>query len=320
MATEGINKIFCGTDVKNTGVCSCAFDPKLIKGAILVPKDLVLTNTQLADANIQATLEGLVEAARTSRIFPFQNFVNITNNSEEAVQQTFGYGPVETVRDGNLNWLFQFRKGGIALLNALRSFNGLTEKYRLLLIEQSNVLIGTSRTDANGDPGLGGIPLENLYTNPWSPATGSELAVYTTNVVMQPVYINELIAFKKVATTSYLLSELTGLQDVVLTVDSVDTDADEVVITAATDCGNVDLNELYGDELAENTAWVYTDADGVAKTITGVTNENGGWTIAISEEVEDGDLISLAAPAVLAAAPINVSGYESNTVTVEVGS
>ena len=46
-----------------------------------------------------------------------------------------------------------------------------------------------------------------------------------------------------------------------------------------------------------------------------------GWVISYTTaDVTDGDTITLAAPTVLDASPINVSGYESDTVTVELGS
>lgn len=319
---EGLNSIFCGTDVKNTGVCDCFFDPKLITGAIFIPKAKVLTATEVLDANIQDTLEALVQQTKSSRIFPFQNFVNITDNSEDPTQQTFGYGPIETVREGNYNWLFQFRKGGLNLSNALRTFNGLTGKYNVIFIENQNTLIGTSRKDANDDWGLGGIPMEDIYTLPWKANDGTNLSQYATRFVFRPEYINELIAFKRVATTSYLLSELVGLEDIKLTIVEADEDADTVDVTATTDCGSTNLYELFADELEEASAWVVKDADGAAITVTVAKNEaTEGWTITYTTgEVTDGDTITLAAPSVLAAAPINVSGYEADTVTVELGS
>lgn len=313
-----LNKIFCGADIKNTGVCDCFFDPKLLTGAILIPTDKVLTDTELSDANIQATLEALVEQTQKLRIYPFQNFVNITDNSEDVTQQTFGYGPIETVREGNYNWLFQFRKGGVNLSNALRTFNGLTGKYKVLFIENQNTLIGTSKKDANDDWGMGGIPLEDLYTLPWKPNDGTNLAQYATRFVFRPQYINELIAFKRVSTTSYLLSELVGLTDI--TLEQVSVDGNDLVVSATTDCGSTDLSELYDDELEEVTAWVATDASGVTKTISSVAYADGQWTLTASTPWEDGDIVSLAAPSVLAAAPINISGYESNELVVEVGS
>src|SRR5688572_7907170 len=120
---EGINKIFCGSDVKNTGRCECYFDPKLITGAIHVPRNRVFTEEELSDLMIQATLESAKLAAKASRIFPIQPFEQVTDGTEAPVKQTFGYGGSRNIREGKVVWLFQFIEGGLSLSNAARSFN-----------------------------------------------------------------------------------------------------------------------------------------------------------------------------------------------------
>lgn len=323
---EGINKIFCGSDVKNTGVCDCFFDPKLITGGLLIPKDKVFTEDELKDENIQATLEAAVQDAKNIRIFPLPSFNGITDNSEDDVVQTFGYGSTESVREGNYNWLLAFRKGGVNLNNNLRTFNGLTAKYRLVLFESQNTIIGTSRKDVNGDDGLGGIPLEDLKAQKWKVNDGTNLTGYGLKVAFKPEYINELIAFKKVAVSSYLLSELAGLEDIKLEIEEVDEGTNTITVSASSDCGSTDMGDEFGEEMEQVTAWLLKNAEGEEKTITGVVftpgtnNTPGKWAITSDEAIEDGDTLTMAAPSVLAAAPINVSGYEANTVTVELGS
>lgn len=323
MATEGLNKIFCGTDIKNTGICECFFDPKLLEGALLVPKDKVFTEDELSDANIAATMAALILANKNLRIFPIQGFVQITDNSEEDTIQTFGYGGQADAKEGNYNWFFQFVNGGLNLSNALRTFNGLTGKYRAVFIDLSqNTILGTSRKDANGDNGLGGIPLERLKTAKWKPADGTNTAVYGIHFSFKAPYINELIAFKKVSIDSLILSELNGLEDIKLTITEADDTGDVVTITAATDCGSTDLYDLYADEFANEEAWVVKNAAGDPITVTVVKNETAkGWDITYTTaDVTDGDTITLAAPSVLAVAPVSVVGYEGDTVTVELGS
>jgi hypothetical protein len=317
---EGLNKIFCGSDVKNTGVCECFFDPKLITGAIFVPKNKVFTSAELLDGSIAATLLAATLAAKASRIFPFQGFVNITPNTEDPTRQTFGYGSISTVREGNYDWLFQFVQGGLNLSNALRTFNGLTGKYAVIFIESQNTLIGTSKLDADGNYGLAGIPMEDIYTRPWSPSDGSNVSVYATQLTFKPAYINENIAFKKVATSSYLLSELAGIEDIIL--ELVEVDGSDATVRADSDCGSTDLFDLYATELANEEAWIVKDADGELKTVSSVTANAGpkNWTVTTSTPYEDGDTIQLAAPAVLAAPPVSITGYESNILTVSIGS
>lgn len=319
---EGINKIFCGTDVKNTGVCDCFFDPKLITGGLLIPANKVFTEEELKDENIQATMETAIADAKNLRVFPLPTFLNVTDNSEDDVVQTFGYGPKEDVREGDYDWLFAFRKGGLNLSNAMRTFNGLISKYRLVMFESQNTIIGTTRKDVNGDNGLGGIPLVNLKTQKWKINDGTNLTGYGTKVGFRPEYINELIAFKKVSITSYLLSELAGLEDIKLTIVETDEEADTVLVTATSDCGSTDMYDDFADALAQAGAWVVKNeaGDTIAKTVT-KDDAAKGWLITYTTaDVTDGDTITLIAPSLLGEAPYNVSGYEADTVTVSPGS
>lgn len=324
---EGLNKIFCGSDVKNTGICECFFDPKLITGAIFVPRNKVFTSTELLDINIAATFAAAVSAVKASRIFPFQPFEAITDNTEEPTRQTFGYGTGKTVREGKYNFAFQFLNGGLNLSNALRTFNGLIGKYAVIFLESQNTIIGTSKKDANDAWGLAGIPMSDIYTRPWRPSDGTNVANYTTEFSFDPVYINEKIAFKKVAIDEYLLAELAGLEDIHLSFATGGEPTEggtTATVIAETDCGSTDVFDLYATELAQSVAWGITDSAGVAKSILTVVQDTDmkGWDITLggADVFEDGDKISLAAPSVLGAVPINVVGYESDTLVVDLGS
>lgn len=303
-----LNKIFCGSDVKNTGVCDCYLDPKLITGALLVPVGRVFTTAELADAQLAATFNTLISAPRATRGYPFNVFNGITDNQEDPTIFTSGYGEPEPVREGNYNWLFNFRKGGVNLSNALRSFNGLIGKYGVIFFDNTNLMIGTTKKDADGNDGIAGIPLTTLYTYPWKVADGTNPAQYRTQFAFRPEYINENIAFVKVDTSVLMLAELTGLESIKLT--SVEFDGDTATITAETDCGSTDVYDLYADEFANEEAWVGVAADdGAALVPTAVAKNAGqkGWDLTFAEDVA---AINLAAPTVLAASPVNVVGYE----------
>lgn len=314
---EGLNKIFCGTDAKNTGICDCFFDPKLMVGAILVPRKKVFTATELADANIQATFDALVMEDSKLRVYPIQGFVAVADGSEDPTNQTFGYGTIEPVKEGHYNWVFQYRNGGVNLSNALRTFNGLTGKYAVLFIESQNHLLGTSKKDANGDNGLAGIPLEVLYTFPWKANDGSNLTSYRTQFNFLPNYINEAIAFKKVDSSQYMLTELAGLEDIHL--ELLDGSGVELTIGADTDCGSTNLYDLFEDEFAQTVAWKAYDSDGAAIAVTGAVKNATlkGWDLTFASAPAK---VTMASPSVLAAAPINVPGYESDELIIGSGS
>lgn len=309
--------------MKNTGICECFFDPALIDGAMKVPLKKVFTEAEISDANIQSTLEAAARAARADRVYPFGPFENITDNTEDPTRQTFGYGTVKTVREGKYNWLFQFINGGLNLSNALRSFNGLTGKYGWIFKDSKNTLIGTSKKDINGNWGLAPVPLADYYARPWRPSDGTNVTNYGVEVSFDPVYINEKIAFKRVSIDSYLLSEFVGLEDIKLAFVGF-SGAASVVVSAETDCGSTNVYDLYADELENPDAWVVKSVTGVEKTIAAVTKNEPleGWTIGLqgAEVFEDGDTVTLAAPSVLAAAPINVVGYEGTTLVIDLGS
>lgn len=319
-----LNKIFCGVDVKNTGVCDCYFDPKLIEGAILVPKNKVFTAEELSDENILATLQALVTAAKAIRIFPFGPFEAITDNTEEPTEQTFGYGNSVPVREGKYNWIFQFIQGGVTLSNNLRTFNYLNSKYSAIFIDASqNVMIGSKKKDVNGQNGLAGVPLTKLYTFPWKAPDGTNVTSYRIQFGFSPIYVNQLLAFRKIDPEILYLPDLVGLENVELEVLAAEDGADVITIGASTDCG-ADMADEFSTELEEVTAWIWKDAAGAVKTITDVTYnpELKGWDITTSDPdgAEDGDTITMAAPTVLAAPPISVAGYESDTVTLDLGS
>lgn len=324
MALEGLNKIFCGADVKNTGICECYFNPKLITGAILVPKGRVYTAEELADAMIQTTLETDVKAVKSSRIFPFQPFEQVTDGTEAVVKQTFGYGSSVNIREGKVVWLFQFINGGLNLSNALRSFNHLIGKYSVIFLESQNTFIGTSRKNAAGVWGLAGVPMIDIYTKPWGISDGSNVSNYAIEFTFDPVYINEKIAFKRVSIDSYLLSELAGLEDIKLSMLEGTEGLAEITIGAETDCGSTDVYDLYDDELATPDAWIVKDSAGVVKAITTVVKNDTlkGWDITLTgpEVFEDGDTITLVAPSILSAPPISVVGYEADILTLDFGS
>lgn len=321
---EGINKIFCGSDVRNTGRCECYFDPKLITGAILVPKNRVLTETEISDLQIQLTLETAARAAKSSRFFPIQPFEQVTDGTEAVVKQTFGYGGSVNIREGKVVLLFQFIEGGLNLSNAARSFNHLIGKYNVIFIESQNTLIGTSRKATDGSWGLAGIPMIDIYTKPWGISDGSNATNYAIEFTFNPVYINEKIAFKRVSIDSYLLSEYNGLEDIKLSSLDGDEGTTSHVVGGATDCGSTDLYDLYDDELALPAAWIVKSSAGVVKPIATVVKDDDlkGWTIGLTGPAvfADGDTITLVAPSVLSDPPISVVGYEADILTLDFGS
>jgi hypothetical protein len=314
-----INKLVCGDAVKNTGYCDCPIDPKLIGGAMLGPLKQVLTEDQLSDANIKETMDMLILEDRNARLYPYMVFNAITDNSEDPTIFTAGYGQPIPVREGLYNWIFGFQKGGVNLSNALRTFNHLTGKYGARFVDKdNNALLGTVADDESGNTGMGPIPLETLYGYPWKPADGSNPAIYRQQFAFDPVYLNELIAFVKYDRKVINLMQLKGLETIELTL--VEDNAPEYIVSADSDCGGTNIYELYSEEFEQLTAWsgVAADDQEVLNPTAVVANDGDEtWTLTFDRAVSS---ISLAAPNILAAAPINVVGYESDEIVIAEGS
>lgn len=271
-----INQIQCQDSIKNTGVCDCYFDPKNFIGAIIAPLSLALEEADLAPNMIASKFAQLIITDKQLRIFPFFGWVGIADNSEDATRQTFGFGGQETVREGKYVLTAEFRKGGLNLNNALRSFNGKQSKYGVFFVDAENTLIGTKVGST-----LKAIPLEDIYTYPWKANDGSKVTQYRTMFNFDPVYVNENIGFVKVDTSVLLLKELEGLTD--LTIKSVAVTNTSITVKLTTSCGE-DLYDTYADELSDTDAFkLANETTGGAITLTSVVKNDTlkAWVITI---------------------------------------
>lgn len=268
-----INKILCAILLRNTGICDCFFDPKNPTGMIFVPQSFKITAANLA--TIQSYLEGKTRAPKGSRIFPIQNFVSINDGTEDPTVESFAFGQKETVREGNYSWTFGFRKGGVSLSNKLRSFNGKEDSFSVLFIDAQNAIYGTSFTESNGDTSIKGIPLSRIYTSPWKVNDGSKNTGYMINVEFAPIHVNEKLAFAKVEPTDYLLTELTGLQDINLKQALAPAANGVFTVSVNTDCGE-NLFDTYGTPLASPALWLASNkATGANIPVTSVVVNEG---------------------------------------------
>lgn len=209
------------------------------------------------------------------RIYPIPNFFAFKDSSEKAVEQKFDYGQVQTVRDGIMDWQFEFRLGGLNLSNALRSYNGYA--WSFLFVDSKNQLLGTQGVDVTGANTIGAINPIEFYQDPFMPNDGKKLSTYTSKFRFQPKYINELVAY--VTTAAFdILSTITGLIDLSLTgVESATPGTYNVTVTSRV--GGVNVGALFSTALASASVWTSAaDATGLPVTISGVTwNAAGGF-------------------------------------------
>lgn len=270
MAT--VNTVQCVTGAQNTNMGNCFFDPKNFVGAFLCPPNYVIPASALATLQTQLTTDSTVDN-KASRIYPVPNFFDFKDASEKPVEEKFGYGQVNTVRDGVYDWQFRYRLGGLNLSNALRSFNGAS--YSFLYVDSKGQLVGTSTFDNTGAATIGGIPPVEFYQDPFMPNDGKKTSEYWAKFRFLPKYINEQVAYITDAGFD-ILTVIKGLISVKLT-GAIQSVALTYNVTPTTVPAGTNLAALYPTALAAGAVWTATNhATGAAVVINTVTlNANG---------------------------------------------
>lgn len=302
------NKPVCSTAVGNTGVPDCTFDPKNIIGAMLIPKDKVFSQVELAA--IKATLQAGTLDAAVTRFYPIFKFTGLTDNSEEETISTKGYGNKSVNREGKYDWTFEVGNGGVCLQKKLRAFNG-NRKYKVLFFTSDRYLIGTE----NADTFLTGVEYDDIYAKPWKLNDGSNDTMYHLRFMLaKPEELNDdLFALKLDFDPE---ANIKGLIDLELYEIAVEAGKATIGIRGA--CDKVSLYSTFDTEFAAAAMWTCAKA-GVEVTITGVVKNDtdGGWDVSFTGTGVH--VIGLTTPALLAAAGIGAApdnGFEGNTVSV----
>lgn len=309
MATLRLNKPVCAVSYGNTGFGNCYLDPKKIVGAFQVTEDFILTKSILSD--LQGYLKEQVLAPIGSRIFPYHKFIGITDNTEDIQIETTDYGAKIPTRDGDYDLVFRFAEGGVTTFQEMQK-NAGSGKY-FIFYDQDGVLFGY-----NTKEGIRGIPML-FIAQPWRFATGSTSAQYLLRFIFAPVYINYgNLGYVKALEFNFF--DIKGLQDV--TLDLVNLAGNVATVLAETTISAVNMYTQYNTNLQQTGAWKAVDQDGntVAITsVTGVANAEGGRggfqvtfnTVAFN--AADKVYLYWAEPAVLAATPILVKGFDVST-------
>lgn len=308
----------CDTIMGNTGF-DCFNNFGMPRWFGFVNKNFRLTTASIAAA--KTALEAAILANnKRDRLYPLGDIVNLANNDEDSVTQTFNTGAVTKVRDGNYSTEVQWVEGGFCVLYAFLLANG--KNLPFFIATDKGYLIGTTVGATAGQM----APIRPNMVDPkkftWS--DGTNIAAYKLTLNYEPTQINRNVAFLDFSNDGGLgyFEGLSGLQNVALAQGAARA-SNVVTIKAMTSCGSVDMYDDYADALADVAAWAVTrTSTGNVITITGVAkNTNvGGWDITVNASDPDysataGQLtISLVGPTALAALTSPVVGYESNTI------
>lgn len=309
-----LGQLNCTTNSKNTGFGTCFEDFKQIVGAFIYDSPRTFTDAEVAA--LQDTLNAdAAKDAKADRTFPVHNFVAVTDNSEKVILETFDYGAKAIVRDGDVDWTFQFVDGGNCLQQSLRSHNG---KRYALFYDKENKLLGYNKKDAvTGAPKLSAIPLQFFYAHPWAAASGSKTAAYMVEFVMLAKYINDERTFVKV---DFDLSEVKGLQDIDIIVNSWNQNTGVVNATFQTACGSNNIYDLYSTDIV-TTLLSAADEDGNAVPVSSVAPVAGNKTFDITLDtasLPNSGTVTLKGNAVSVLVTNNIVGFEIGSVDLQV--
>jgi hypothetical protein len=303
MAT--LNKPLCATNYGNTGVGECFIDLDKLIGAIQVPPNFQIAQSDVA--GLLAFFETKIHAAIGTRVFPYPKLTNITDNTEDITINTTDYGDKIYVKDGFYDWTFRYLNGGVQLHQELAKNSGANKHF--LFFDKNSVLIGYK-----SGAYLKGIPVDQFRVLPWRPNTGAESALFNMRFIIDPIYLNNgNLGFLKV---DFNLLDLAGLQDVELTI--LDQTANVATVQVRSKISDVNLYETYKTNLLQTTAWRAFKSDGSASSVTNVADNAADEAFDVTVNPVDyaaefdGDemTIKLAIPSVLKAAPIEMEGFE----------
>lgn len=302
-----LGQLTCFESTKNTGYGACIVDWKQIVGAFLFDRPKTFTANEIA--TLESSLAALAaQDVAANRMYPIHNFVVQTDGSEAPVIETFEGGAKEFVRDGDIDWTFQYRSGGACVNKALRTHNG--NRYALFY-DKDNKLLGY---DLRGQ--LAAIPV-SFYAPAWGMATGSTTTKYFVRFTFQSKYANEESQFVKAA---FDLSEIGGLQDIDIILNSWNQDTGVANVTLQAACGAENVFDLYQANIT-TASFTASDEDGDEVTVTAVAPVAGNDTFNITldtADLPDDGIVTLVGAAVSVLVGQGIEGYVIGKLELEV--
>ena len=319
MATILLNDPGCTLgSAGNTATPKCGFNPGLITGAMLVPKDTVFTLT--TQAAFITAVQALCLAGISTRVYPIYGFVGMEDKSAETAMIEKGYGGKTPGPMGKYNFVLELTSGVCHLLQLMK-FNN-TKGYSILLFDENNVVIGTKTATAGQ---ITGLSLEYFFAQPIKFATGKDApAMYKIELgFSKPREMNQDIAHFPLGASPE--DSFQGLLDIEMRDLGAGSATKKQVIGVYSICDNVNLYDAFSSTLVSAYATIFSATlSGAADNPTGALAVPALKGVELTFPSTGAHIISMAAPAVLAAAPnfIGVqpsNGFECpNTLTITV--
>lgn len=236
--------------VQNLGFGSVVLNISTVRGAFMCPPTYSLADSVLPTALAQLKMDAQSDDPAV-RIYPIHNLVAVKMTSEELVVEKLGYGAGVPVREGFEDWVHRFTKGGLSLLMAARSMNGLN--YNPIFYDAQGVLFGY-----NGGGVLAPFPNQFYWASAIATSDGSKAADYMIRNNFDTRYLLDFLAYYQVPKGTDL-SQATGFQTINLTSVSGPT-AGVVVVSLATAIGNINPYTQFKTALQMNSSWSFKNA------------------------------------------------------------
>lgn len=311
-----IHQLNCATNRKNTGFgAGCPMDWKLIAGAFIWDQPKTFSAPELA--NLQLTLQNLAFSDTvSSRMYPIGNFLNPQDNTEDPTIQTFSDGSKAKVRDGVMDWTFNFTAGGFPLLQALRTHVGNSSVYAIFYDKNNNILCYNNGGNASA------IPMQLFDALPFKMNTGSETAAYRVHFVFSVVYGMDQADYFN---AGFDLTQIVGLQDIKVIVNGFNQTTGMANVSYLTENGGSNLFDTYSTDFVVAVLTATNATTGGDISVTSVTPIAGNKTFNVQLNHADTDwptdgnvILSFKAPSVLTAN--GLAGFAGEQVFLEVTS
>jgi hypothetical protein len=257
-----LNQPLCATAFGNTGFGDCILEPGKIIGAIQVPSTFQIAPGDVG--TLQTFLQNKAYAAIGTRIFPYHNFVSVTDNTEDVSITTTDYGSKYITRDGFYDFTFRYFSGGVLLHQDIQK-NAGSGKYFIFYDDNGNIFARKGKSGSTTV--LKGIPVDIFYVKPWRPDTGADKAVYELRFIINPIYMNKGNFGYYSIGSDFSMIDIVGVQELELVLDSLLSNVAKVSVY--TKISKVNLHPVYGAALANTGYWKATKrSDGTTISFT----------------------------------------------------
>lgn len=262
-----ISNFACAGSNGNTGIPACSWTPSNITGAILIPAGKSYTKADIA--TFWTTLKADAKANTASkRIYPIGAFKSIEDKSTDVQIETDGYGGKSFVRDGDYEFMFEY-KNGFCFYQKLRTFHNKGSQFTVAFIDEvNNVLWGTTNSAGN----FTGFSLEMLIVPNIKLNTGAAATKYYISFGLADATELNDKSYVVQFTSSEKLMQLSGLLDITLAQEVAITSLGLVKLSAKYNCNNENLGDIYPTEIVTSAIWSASNkSTSNAITVTTVT-------------------------------------------------